>query len=307
MALSVPTPTGVLDGVALFNWDGTAWQPSGSAMPDVATPTGVLDGVAGFAWSGTAWAPTGLAMPSVATPSGVLEGVALYTWDGTQWQPNGGGATSTPTPSGVLKGVAAFAWDGTAWQPAAHARPSVRTPYGVLRGVAPYNWSGSAWVPGSAAPSGEVIVSTTGPVSLTGTTSRTNMVALRIPANSIGKNGAVEVKALWSYTNSSNAKTVETRLSPTPDTGGSFAGGNLQVTTTATAQTLAIIRNNNATNSQIMWPANPAAPFGSATAANLTAAIDTTVDAYVCLNATLAVGTETITLQRATAVVFYAP
>jgi len=149
MALSVPTPSGTLDGVALFNFDGTAWQPSGRAMPDVATPTGVLDGVAGFTWNGTAWAPTGVPVPSVATPSGILDGVAIYVWNGSAWIPSGG-KPSVATPSGVLRGVAAFSWDGANWQPIGQAAPDVPTPYGVLRGIAPYNWNGSTWIPGSA-------------------------------------------------------------------------------------------------------------------------------------------------------------
>lgn len=140
----VPTPTGTLQGVAAFSWDGSAWQPSsGRAGPSVATPTGVLRGVAAFN-GGPAWQPSGQAQPGVATPTGVLDGVAVYTWSGAAWTPTGGTATPS-TPSGALRGVAAFNWDGAAWQPAAQAGPSVATPYGVLDGVAMFGWSGSAW------------------------------------------------------------------------------------------------------------------------------------------------------------------
>jgi hypothetical protein len=106
----------------------------------------VLRGVALFTWDGSAWQPAGRAQPSISTPSGVLEGVAVYTWSGTAWTPAGG--TPTPsTPTGSLRGIAAFTWDGAAWQPAAQARPGVPTPYGVLDGVALFNWTGgSAWV-----------------------------------------------------------------------------------------------------------------------------------------------------------------
>ena len=148
MALSdptygVPTPTGVLQGVAAFNYDGGAWQPAGLAGPCVATPTGVLRGVAAFN-DGAPWQPAGLAGPSVATPTGVLEGVAVYTWSGSAWVPPGG-QPSPSTPSGALRGVAAFDWDGSQWQPAGQAGPDVATPYGVLQGVARFNWTGSAW------------------------------------------------------------------------------------------------------------------------------------------------------------------
>lgn len=140
----VATPTGTLQGVAAYSWDGSAWQPSAGAGPDVATPTGVLRGVAPFSWSGSAWTPAGRSQPGVATPSGVLDGVAVYTWSGSAWTPTGGTATPS-TSTGALRGVAAFNWDGSAWQPAAQARPSVPTPYGVLDGVAMFNWTGSAW------------------------------------------------------------------------------------------------------------------------------------------------------------------
>jgi hypothetical protein len=139
----VPTPTGTLQGVAAFSWDGSAWQPSGRAGPSVATPTGVLRGVAQFN-GGPAWQPSGRAQPGVATPSGTLDSVAVYTWSGSAWTPPGG-QPAPSTPSGALRGVAAFNWDGAAWQPAGQAGPSVATPYGVLDGVAMFNWSGSAW------------------------------------------------------------------------------------------------------------------------------------------------------------------
>lgn len=140
----VPTPTGTLQGVAAFSWDGSTWQPAGRAGPTVSTATGVLRGVAPFTWSGGAWQPTGRAGPGVPTPTGVLDGVALYTWSGSAWVPSYGGP-SCPTPSGTLQGVAAFNWDGAAWQPASQAGPDVPTPYGVLQGVAMFSWGGTSW------------------------------------------------------------------------------------------------------------------------------------------------------------------
>lgn len=138
----VPTPTGTLQGCAVFQWDGATWQPSGLAAAGVGTPTGVLRGVAPFTWSGSAWTPAG-GGPDVATAGGVLDGVALYTWSGSAWTPAGGIDTATPT--GVLQGVAVFTWDGTAWQPSGQAGPDVATPTGVLQGVALFNWGGTSW------------------------------------------------------------------------------------------------------------------------------------------------------------------
>src|SRR4029077_12151342 len=132
--MGVPTPTGTLQGVAAFSWDGSAWQPSGRAGPGVGTPTGVLRGGAPFSWDGAAWQPSGRAQPGVATPTGVLDGVAVFNWSGSAWVPSYGGP-GCPTPTGTLRGVAAFNWDGTAWQPVGQAGPSVATPYGALDGV----------------------------------------------------------------------------------------------------------------------------------------------------------------------------
>ena len=146
-ATDVPTPTGTLQGIAAYSWDGSVWQPSGRAGPGVATPTGVLRGVAPFSWNGAAWQPIGQAGPSVATPTGALDGVAVYAWSGSAWTPLGGGPMPS-TPSGALRGVAAFSWDGAAWQPVGQAGPSVATPTGALDGVAMFNWTGSSWAAG---------------------------------------------------------------------------------------------------------------------------------------------------------------
>jgi len=151
-SFDVPTPRGVLQGVAVFTHDGANWQPAGRAATEVATPTGVLRGVAAFT-GGTPWSPATRAQTEVPTPSGVLDGVAVYTWSGTAWVPPSGNI-EVATPSGVLEGVAQFSWDGTTWQPAAQASSEVPTPYGVLTGVAPFGWTGSAWAAVSSGPPG---------------------------------------------------------------------------------------------------------------------------------------------------------
>jgi hypothetical protein len=88
----------------------------------VATPTGVLDGVAVYTWSGGQWTPPG-GSPSPSTPSGALRGVAAFDWDGAVWQPAGQAGPDVATPFGVLQGVARFGWTGTAW--AATGAPSL--------------------------------------------------------------------------------------------------------------------------------------------------------------------------------------
>ena len=152
------------------------------------------------------------------------------------------------------------------------------------------------------------VIATAGQVSVTGTTNETNLAALRIPGGSVGKNGVIEVKALWSYPNSSNTKTLTTRWTTAS---GSVTGGLFQpassATTTTEAQTLAIIRNNNATNAQVAFNQPALTPFGVGVPAFATMALDTTVDTYININGTLASAAETLILVHAYAVVFPAP
>jgi len=157
---------------------------------------------------------------------------------------------------------------------------------------------------GVAPPSGFIVAATQGQTSVTGTTSETNLAALKIPGGVLGKNGHVEIKALWSFTNSANTKTLWVRMSSTAGVTGQ-PSGFAQVTTTATAQTLSVFRNMNATNSQRAYGGGQTtAPFGSGAGADTTATSDTTQDTYINLDGTLALGTETITLVHAYAVVF---
>jgi len=157
---------------------------------------------------------------------------------------------------------------------------------------------------GIAPPSGFIVAATQGQTSVTGTTAETNLANFKIPANTMGKNGHIEIKTLMSYTNSANNKTLLIRLSSSQAVG---SGGLLAATTqsaTATMQAMAVYRNNNATNSQIAYGAPIGQPFSSSTSASVTSAIDTTQDAWVNISGQLGLGTETLTLVHAYAVVF---
>ena len=159
--------------------------------------------------------------------------------------------------------------------------------------------------PGSAAGAASYITTTTGQVALTGVTTETNLAALRIPANTIGKNGAVEIKVLWSCTNNANVKSVITRFSPTAGiTAGGVTGASLPLTSFGSAQTMLMIRNSNATNAQVFFAPVPSTPFGTNPNPVSTLAADTTQDTYVSINATLSVATDTITLVHAYLTVF---
>jgi hypothetical protein len=155
-------------------------------------------------------------------------------------------------------------------------------------------------------PKTALYVATAGPVTLTGIVPETNMVALRIPGGSMGPNGVIEVSVLWNYTNSANSKQAVVRFNQTAGVvGGSTWGPGLAVTTTASAQTKTIYRNNNATNVQAFFTtASPTAPFGTAATASGAGNVDTTQDAYVNISGNIVTAGETMTLVHAYAVVY---
>ena len=153
---------------------------------------------------------------------------------------------------------------------------------------------------------GFIVAATQGQVSVTGTTSETNLASLRIPAGAMGRNGHIEVKALWSYTNNTDAKTVLFRLGTASGIGGAALNVAPTLTSSATAQLMVVLRANNATNSQYAFPGSPAVPFGS-TGAMAPTSVDMTQDAYINLTGQLAVSTDTLTLVHAYAVVYPSP
>jgi poly(3-hydroxybutyrate) depolymerase len=120
----------------------------------------------------------------------------------------------------------------------------------------------------------------------------------------MGKNGAVEVVALWQFTNSANNKTLLVRWSAAPGITGAPAVGNSVVSTTASAQSLTIVQANNATNSQTAWAGNIITPYGTQVAVANTYSLDTTVDAYINLTTQLANAADTVTLAHAYAKVW---
>jgi len=153
-----------------------------------------------------------------------------------------------------------------------------------------------------------IVVATQGQTTLTGTIGSTFMAALRIPANSMGGNGHIEVKALWSTTNSANNKQYLAYLNTVPGVTGGLGLPSSTISTVASAQSMWVVRNNNAANAQSIYGQIPAtAPFGSGTFALNTGAVDTTQDTFVNIFGNVAGAGETLTLVHAYAVVFPAP
>lgn len=127
-------------------------------------------------------------------------------------------------------------------------------------------------------------------VSHTGDTNMTTLATVTVPGGSMGPNGILRITTLWSYTNSSNNKTIRTLFG-----GVAFQSGIR--TTTATLRDQRQIANRNAENAQVGGVTAVAVSFGSSAGAVTTAAIDTTVDQNVEFRCQLADAGETITLE----------
>lgn len=123
--------------------------------------------------------------------------------------------------------------------------------------------------------------------SNTGGTTETTLATITIPAGAMGANGRIEVRALFSVTNSANTKTLRVRFG-----GTTFASS--AVTAVGSAPLLMNVANRNAANSQV---GTLGTGFGTASGAAITTAIDTTAAVNITITGQLGLGTEAITLE----------
>ena len=128
------------------------------------------------------------------------------------------------------------------------------------------------------------------PLSHTGDTSQTTLATVSVPANFLGANGLIIIIPLWSVTNNANTKTLRVKFGATE-----FLNAT-PLASVATHQSIIVIRNRGATNSQVGAQANFAG-IGSSTAGVVTAAIDTTAAVDITLTVQLGTGTDTATLE----------
>lgn len=126
--------------------------------------------------------------------------------------------------------------------------------------------------------------------SVTGTTSDTTLYSLVIPGGTIKANGALRIWPLFSFTGSTNLKTMKVKL------GGTVF---LSVSSSATANISAVffqmIRNRNSQSAQVAG--NTTGGFGVQTNAVYTGAVDTSVNQTLEVTGQLANSGETITLE----------
>lgn len=126
----------------------------------------------------------------------------------------------------------------------------------------------------------------------TGTATETILATVAVPARLMSTNGILRITSLWNYTSSANAKTCRIRL------GGISGTAFLEaaITSGVTMHALTVLRNRNATNSQVGGQAS-GAMNGSSGSAIVTAAIDTTANQDLVFTAQLANTGESITLH----------
>lgn len=123
-------------------------------------------------------------------------------------------------------------------------------------------------------------------------TTEYTFVSVDIPAGMLGLNGILEVDAVFSYSNNANTKTMRFRHG-----GGAFF--STTATATSSASFLKKIQNRGVANSQVGEAAS-GQQTGTNANAPFTATVDTAVTTAVIITGQLAVGTDTMTLERYT-------
>lgn len=129
--------------------------------------------------------------------------------------------------------------------------------------------------------------------SVTGTVTETTLGSFVIPGGLMSANGQLEIKTLWAFTNSANAKTNRIRMNTL--SGSQFISSG--PATSDSGQYLTIIRNAAATNSQ-RGASSGISSFGATTAGFAVSSIDTTVDFNIVVSGQLSNTGETITLHH---------
>ena len=137
----------------------------------------------------------------------------------------------------------------------------------------------------------------------TGDTSEVILASVTVPANILGKNGAILIRTSTSGTSNANSKTIRYRLDGISGT----AFRAFAQTTGTGQQDVFIIQNVNATNAQKgSCPAPVTNSFSGKAGGLTTGTVDTTVDKTLVITGQLATSTDTITLESYTVEARYA-
>jgi hypothetical protein len=158
-----------------------------------------------------------------------------------------------------------------------------------------FKYNGTRWAPIN----GQCLIySINTSVSVTGTTSQTELGSVTMPGGLMSANGILEVSTFWTVTNSANNKTLKVKIGETSDpASGGTSFMNRTETTILIHQHLCVVRNANSTSSQKGHSTGVSGGVGSSTLAITTASYDTTTDKKIFLTGQLSNTGETITLR----------
>lgn len=147
--------------------------------------------------------------------------------------------------------------------------------------------SGPPTVPASPTP-----FVTTGPGAFIGETAEVNGVAITVPANSFGPNGALKITTFWSMTNNANVKTLRYRFSG----GAGTVYGSVALASTLIFRQLVVITNRGLTNSQFGGDGGGGG-WSTSTGAMVVSAVDTTASSSVVMTGQKATATDNLVLE----------
>lgn len=136
----------------------------------------------------------------------------------------------------------------------------------------------------------KVVVAENTQHAVTGTTALTELYRDTIPANSMGLNGQLEIKTVWTCNNSAGTKTCTVRIN------GSSIQSNI-LSTSASAQLLTFLQNRNSLSSQVGYSGGIASPFGGTTVAIATNTLNTAQEMIVVVQGQLQTGTDNMALE----------
>ena len=133
-------------------------------------------------------------------------------------------------------------------------------------------------------------------VSITGDTAAHLLATYTMPGGTMGANGMLEIKSLWSATNNADTKTPTIYLSTAATCGSGTVYYNNSYTSAASFTLDKMIFAANATNAQVGGPSGTTTSWGISGGAVITSAIDTTATTYINICGALGASGDTMTL-----------
>jgi hypothetical protein len=166
-----------------------------------------------------------------------------------------------------------------------------------VAGSAIFMSNGTIWVPANPVVIGRSGVAV--PNSSSTNSAEFNLAAVAIPAGLLGLNGSLDIDLLYTFTGSTNSKSINVRHNTTS---AALSGGTLLVTSATTTAGDVAYRTKtelHARNSQASQAARAAAHLvgGFSSGALLAPTIDTSAASYINFNGIKALGSETMTLE----------